>query len=246
MQQPMLIIHYHIFKNAGTSLDVMLRNNFGDRWAEAEFDEAKPSEYTNSARVTEFLRERPDLVTLSSHTAQLPLPQLKREILPVFFIRHPLDRLKSAYAFERVQEADTHGALLAKDHDFAGYVRHLLGDPRFRQARNFQTRRLADFEPPERGSERERALRALDSLPFVGLVEAYGRSIERLAAQLAPHFPGFKPEALHENRTDGREEDLEERVAAIRNLLPDAFFEELLQANADDFAVYETVKAKYA
>jgi hypothetical protein len=33
----MLILHYHLFKNAGTSIDAMLKHNFGKTWAEHEF-----------------------------------------------------------------------------------------------------------------------------------------------------------------------------------------------------------------
>ena len=119
----MVIIHYHIFKNAGTSLDLMLERNFAQQWTEAEFPPRDKDGLSNSRLVEDFLREHPNLLALSSHTAQLPLPKLEREVFPIVFIRHPLDRLMSAYAFERVQKADTHGARLAKQHDFAGYVR---------------------------------------------------------------------------------------------------------------------------
>ena len=145
-----------------------------------------------------------------------------------------------------MQTADTHGAQLAKQHDFPGYVSQLLADRRFRQARNFQTQRLADFEPPENGSERDRALRALDRLPFVGLVEAYDRSIERLGELLTPRLPGFQPLALHENKTSGQQQSLEERLAALRAELPDDIYQELEASNSDDFALYERVKAGLA
>jgi hypothetical protein len=242
----MVIIHYHIFKNAGTSVDLMLQRNFTRQWTEAEFPLLNKDAHANSRLVEDFLRERPHLLALSSHTAQLPLPKLDREIFPILFLRHPLDRLMSAYTFERMQQANTHGAQLAKKHDFSGYVRELLANPSFRQARNFQTQRLAAAEPPERGSERERALRVLDSLPFVGLVEAYGRSVESLCRLLAPHFPGFQQLLAHENRTPGRDKSLEKRIDAIRNSLPDVLFEDLAQANSDDFTIYEMVKSKYS
>jgi len=33
-----ILIHYHLFKNAGTSLDAVLKENFGDKWITREFD----------------------------------------------------------------------------------------------------------------------------------------------------------------------------------------------------------------
>jgi hypothetical protein len=240
----MLIIHYHIFKNAGTSVDTMLQRNFGSLWTEGEFPPA-PSGYASNASVVEaFLSQRPELLAFSSHTAQLPLPQLGKRVFPIFFLRHPLDRLKSAYLFERMQDADTHGARLAKTCDFEGYVRALLAGPPVRQARNFQTERLAGSEAPQ-GSERDRAMRMLESLPFVGLVEAYDRSLERLGEWLAPHFPNFQTFSLHENRTAGQEGDLQERLAAIEASLPTELYENLVKSNADDFAIYDKVRARY-
>ena len=90
-------------------------------------------------------------------------------------------------------------ARLAKAHDFEGYARELLAGGPFRQARNFQTQRLASNEPPQKGSEGARAMRALESLPFVGLVEAYDQSVARLAELLAPHIPDSKATTFHEN-----------------------------------------------
>ncbi|TMK06653.1 MAG: hypothetical protein E6G72_16545, partial [Alphaproteobacteria bacterium] len=98
-----IIIHYHFFKNAGTSVDAILQRNFGAGWTSREYP---PRSTPNAAR--EFLTANPQIAALSSHTLPLPPPDIPdAEILPILFIRHPLDRLKSAYLFERNQRADT-------------------------------------------------------------------------------------------------------------------------------------------
>ena len=177
-----LIVHYHLFKNAGTSVDELLKRNFGGRWAQMEF-EGGPGRERKSVQLTNYLLERPNLLAFSSHTAQLPVPVLEgASIFPIIFVRHPIDRLRSAYSFERVQNADTLGARIAKQNDFAGYLREHLQLPLNRSVRNFQTGRLARNEIAAAGSELQRALRALKALPFIGLVEAYDQSVERLEA----------------------------------------------------------------
>ncbi len=186
-----LVLHYHLFKNAGTSVDEILVRNFGPLWATEEFPPCGMK--SNVAAVETYLRGRPDLVALSSHTALLPVPDLGgRKVIPVLFIRHPIDRLKSAYEFERRQGADTFGSRLAKESDFAGYLRGLLASPQNRQARNFQAHRLAFNDSPEVGREEERALRTLGSLEFVGLVEAFEASMQRLVALLRTYFAEFR------------------------------------------------------
>jgi hypothetical protein len=240
-----LVFHYHIFKNAGTSVDEVLKLNFGSAWAEAEFPwpNKKPS---NVDRVTEYLKNHRELSAFSSHTALLPTPKLDdRDVFPIFFVRHPIDRLQSAYTFERTQEADTFGAQLAKEKDFAGYLAYLIEDPVQRQARNFQTHRFACHEPPSQGTELERANRALDALPFVGLVEKFAVSIERLRVLLTPMFPDFAATAVHKNQTRQASRPLADKLASIRAEIGDELYDKLLAANADDLALFEIVENRY-
>src|SRR5215469_6312036 len=121
-----LVIHYHIFKNAGTSVDEVLRRNFGAGWQEQEF-EGKGASRAHRSSIRQYLRSRPEITALSSHTAFLPPPRLAGvSIFPIIFVRHPIDRLRSAYLFERTQNANTVGAKLARAHDFRGYLSGLL------------------------------------------------------------------------------------------------------------------------
>ena len=241
----MLILHYHLFKNAGTSVDQMLKKNFGDKWDHAEFRGPGAGKTTNKPLVEAHLKERPHLLAFSSHTALLPLPEIDQPVFPIFFIRHPIDRVKSAYSFERRQVADTHGARLAKEQDFAGYIRHLLDDPRQRQARNFQTSRLACNEPPDKGTELQRALRALDALPFVGSVEEYDKSVLRLQERLAEASPGFKAMVVHANKTQAPNESLTQRLEVIEDFIGTKLYTAMLDANADDLVLFEKVRALY-
>lgn len=241
----MIIVHYHLFKNAGTSVDAMLRANFGDAWFEQEFEIANGT--TNADRVAQFIIERPELRVLSSHTALLPVPNLFSEpIFPILFVRHPLLRLKSAYVFERKQGADTLGSRLAREHDFAGYIRTLLDTPGANQVRNFQTSRLSYFDIESDEAQLARAQKAIRELPFVGLVEEYEASVNRLAEVLRPNFPNFRTLIARENATSHDTRSPGVRVEDIRAEIGDPLFERLVRANIDDLALYNMVADKYA
>lgn len=241
-----LLIHYHIFKNAGTSVDRMLKANFGDRWADREFTETPPARRHQSIRA--FLEQRSELQAFSSHTAPLPEPDLPdRAIVPILFVRHPLLRVRSAYGFERRQDATTRGAVLAKATDLRGYVTTFLDDPRARQARNFQSVRFASGTPGRPAQERERALATLARLPFVGLVEAYDESVARLGALIAPLFPEFRAVALHENATaSDPAASTDDQLAALREELGPDLYDRLIAENACDLELFDTVRARYA
>jgi hypothetical protein len=236
-----LIFHYHFFKNAGTSIDEMLQQNFGARWTTHEF---RVPRCDNAAAVSGFVCSHPHLAAISSHTAIPPPPQIPGiEIFPIIFLRHPLDRLRSAFDFERQQAADTFGAQLARTNDFAGYVRELLNG-HYRQARNFQTFCLARSEPGKIKTELDRALRALQSLPFVGLVEAYDESVARLESLLRPRFPHFRARRVHANIAPARPHALAERLDAVRSSLGPELYREVCAANMNDTTLYDWVQGK--
>ena len=194
-----IILHYHLFKNAGTSLDRILQKNFGDGWVTAEF-EGKGGD--NSGAVADWIDSTPDAVAYSSHTMLGPVPQVAGvRVVPIVLLRDPIERIKSAYRFERKQQADTWGAQLAKQHDLAGYVRARLARPNDRQCRNFQTARLASMCPGD-APELDRALQAIGILRetgVIGRVEAFDNALAQLSTRLHDSYPEFTWESTKAN-----------------------------------------------
>jgi hypothetical protein len=205
-----IILHYHLFKNAGTSVDAILKRNFGDRWVTREFPAMNGN---NTALVEQWIRETPEAIAYSSHTMMGPIPQVDGvRVISFMLLRDPIERIKSAYRFERTQDADTWGARLAKEHDFEGYVRARLARPGDRQCRNFQTYRLASLVPGA-GTELERAKQALQELTVVGRVEAFDEAMARLASISQPFFAQFYTVSVFANRSlvPGDEEPKKQR-----------------------------------
>ena len=229
-----VILHYHLFKNAGTSVDAILQKNFPGRWLTAEF-----SGQDNRAAVGDWIRDNPDASAFSSHTAQFPLPEIDGvEIFPIVFLRHPLDRIRSAYAFERQQISEGYGARLAKTTDLAGYIRTRLGNHHDRQCRNFQTSRLSRLVPGPINAELDRSLEALGQLPFVGIVEEFGQSIGLLETLLKPCFPEFRSVSTRKNVNSEENSALADRTAMLRTDLGPDLFRELLEANLKDICLH--------
>lgn len=194
-----VFLHYHLFKNAGTSLDAILKSHFGDRWVTQEF---KTADENNTAQIEDWIRATPQAVIYSTHTAVGPMPQVEGvEIVPLILLRDPVKRIISAYKFERQQQVDNWGANLAKSTDLEGYVTTRLGRPNDRQCRNFQTSRLAPFHPGE-APDGQRALAGVDLIHakgLVGLVSDFGDFIERLNKRVQQVDPSFKGEVVRSN-----------------------------------------------
>lgn len=241
-----VVLHCHIFKNAGSSVDVLLKKNFCQRWATKEFTTrggASNADLTNS-----YIRATETFDALSTHTGDWWFGHNGKgiDVLPIIFLRHPLLRIRSAYSFERKQDADTMGARLAKEHDFEGYVRARLDRPNDLAFRNFQTRRLAAFESRHFADLRSNALQALDKVPFLGIVEDFEASAHRLASYLAPHFPGFKAHQARANITDTSDRSADEKVDLFRTEIGEQLFNDIMEANSIDFEIYSEAVARFS
>jgi hypothetical protein len=238
-----VLLHYHFFKNAGTSLDAILQLSFGNAWLAQEHPTARHPEQI--ALLKAALSENTAICAVSSHTLLFPLPNIPGfTFFPVLFVRQPLVRLRSAYDFERRQGADTFGANLAKRTTFAEYVAHRLATPNDRACRDFHTYRLARLLPAALAPEKARALAAIDLLPFVGLVERFDDSIALLRERIAPLFPAFRSISVHKNVTT-RDETQEDILHGIERDLGKALFDTVVEANQGDLAIYEKVKWLY-
>jgi len=66
-----VVLHYHLFKNAGSSVDEMLRQNFPGRWITQEFN-LPPGERAQA--LLAFVQQNPQVDAISSHSALLPVP----------------------------------------------------------------------------------------------------------------------------------------------------------------------------
>ncbi len=254
LEKRKIILHYHLFKNAGTSIDQVLKKNFGEqRWRNHEFatvgrTTAILSGDSSSDAVEEWLCANPEVLVLSSHTAVMPLPNIPAAtVLPILFVRHPLTRLHSAYFFQRQRfhaGVEKMATRLAAHSDFAGYMKSMLARKNNSIARNFAAVRLAAGIPGPTDQLEQRALQALNILPFVGAVELFNRSLRVMEHWLRPHFPEFRADPVWRNATHDQPRSMSNRLDQIRDELGPQLYEQALQANQVDLLVHKAALAR--
>ncbi len=229
-----IILHNHLFKNAGTSIDEILKRNFGDRWVSREFDSAGAA---NTADVTRWIEAHPRAIAFSTHTLIGPLPRIDGvRIVPVVMLRDPVDRIGSAYRFERVQRAETFGTGLARKNGFAGYVHARLAVPGDRQCLNFQTQRLAALGTGSARDELEEARAVCDQIMqhgVLGIVAEFSQAMERLGQILKPQFPDFNWHPVTANASSKNQP----------NAISPAMRQMLEEINGDDIALLRHAKS---
>ena len=233
------LFHYHFFKNAGTSLDFLLQKAFPAQWDEREFT---GSRIEKEQQVLKWISESLETVCFSTHTYIGPPPSGENLLcIPLVFIRHPLDRIASVYEYERNQDAFGYGPEMAKRMKLAEFVRER--NQIDTQVRNFHLNRLAVMG----GSAPEvRAVAAfLESLPFVGVVDQFEASLNRLAAILRHNnMNPLTTGTAFENVNRDVFASLDTRLEALRVEVGDEFYQYLQESNAADLELYELAKSR--
>lgn len=239
-----IVGHYHLFKNAGTSVDTILENSFGSYWKTVEFK--KNHGKSNSHLVKGWLLKNLEISAFSSHTALFPIPVIDSIfIIPIVFLRHPIDRIWSVYKFERKHKKILNSSIkLAKKYDFAGYLNHQLDHQDNRSFRNFQTYRFSFLNIQQNSTELEKALSGFNSLPLVGIVDNFDLSMKLFKDIIVKYFPSFQIKPTHKNITSHQNLSLEEKLDQIKSSLDSTTYERLLESNDDDLKLYNAAKRK--
>jgi hypothetical protein len=235
-----VIVHYHIFKNAGSSLDRTLRENFRERWTAVEAPASDT--WMTPDEMGEHIAGNSQIDAWSSHTAALPAPVVAdADVLAVLFVRHPIDRARSVYEFERTMEgAQVASVEAAKEMPLSEYLTWRLdraasgGD---HTIANFQTIVLG--KAGQGATPLERALDAVNRIAFVGVVEAYERSLGRLQQVLARPFPRIRLTSYRVNASSHGQQ-LSSRLEDLR-ACASPVYERLVEANVDDLRLWTAV-----
>lgn len=241
-----VIFHYHLFKNAGTSLDSTLKENFREDLGEWVTREFPANQKENREQVRQWIIDNPTAKCFSSHTAIFPVPEIEGvEIIPIIFLRNPIDRVVSAYNFEKKQGGNGFGPTLARNTSLSGYIETRLSLSYDRQCSDFQAHRLSTFVDRNDISELDRARFALKELPFVGIVESYNDSLIELESLLkSKGFQDIKLNVVEHNVTQDKRRSLEEKLTKIKEDLGSDIYNHFEEKNSVDLKIWSEAQKK--
>lgn len=242
-----LLIHYHIFKNAGTSFEWTLQQALGNHLC--RYDSPTAVGLISRSQLVGFARSMPRAKAISSHQALLPPPRIrKRRVISSILIRDPIARLRSIYAFERQQEREGLGATKAKELDFKRYVEWRL-ECSPAMVCNFQVffcSRREDTPHNEMLTEThlQQAVKNLDQIDIVGTVERYWEWLALAQCVLSKSFPGISLVPVRQNVRAGAPSGSHEAILGdLMKELGSELAEHLLQCNYLDMCLHQVADA---
>lgn len=240
-----IIVHYHLYKNAGTTIDDVLARNFPEH-ERGTLEGEYPWSEISPAELLDYALANPGLRVISSHQARLPLPEHPDiTFLPILFLRHPIDRFGSVYRFERQQKlaSPTATAQAARDSSMSAFAEWVVSREANAVCRNFQVLILGAglreiVESRATPSDYLGALARLKALPFFGIVEAFDASLRRLQDHLRPYFGEIDVNYQALNVSADLTSTLEARLQNTERELGPLLYRELVECNALDLLLY--------
>ena len=195
-----VIVHYHIFKNGGSTIEYILEREFPGRFATVHGRD--PDAALDAADLTAFLGQYPGLTAVSSHHLRYPKPLARQTVFFDFcFLRDPLARLYSTYNHLRRNDPDSLYARWARSYSPQEFAMRLI-DEAPHQVSEVQVTQLANaraFTRPADDQDLQRATAVIREMAVPGLVEMFDESLVVAEYFLRPAFPTLRLEYIPKN-----------------------------------------------
>jgi hypothetical protein len=187
-----VLLHYHFFKNAGSTIEEILAHSFFENYARLDtehFDGVVTQEDLIS-----FLSRHPGMKAVSSHQFSYPVPQAPGYIFfDLCFLRDPIDRIRSMYDYFREKPVPGEPASdLASEQSIGGFIAGLVKHHSYRVS-NVQVNMLANgiVNDPPADADLGRAIQVMMKISFLGVVDCFPESLIAGQYFLRPIFPNL-------------------------------------------------------
>lgn len=230
-----VVVHYHIFKNAGTTVERVLEREFPGAFA--RLHGPTPDATLDGEDLAAFLNDHPGVQAVTSHHLRYPAPVMRNIILfDCCFLRHPLDRLDSLYSYFRRIDSTDPLSRNARRQTPAEFVRQLLdGSPE--QISNVQVIHLANrgaFTRPCNSADLDCAVQTVRNMSVPGVVGMFQESMVAAEYFLRPAFPSIRLSAIPTNVSRPVLRSDSEREARLLKLWGRDLYDELERLNELD------------
>jgi len=233
-------LHFHIYKNAGTTIDWILKKNFSNNWL--SLDTSEPKGVLHFGKVLNYLKKHPDVKAFSSHQIRFPLPQDSGfHFIPIVFIRHPIIRAFSIYRFDKKSTGNLAHQIKARNLSLEEYFEWNFDKKNNVVMTDFQVLFLShtDNEPNITKQDFELAIERIRTCPILGIVERMDQSLVLAEEVLHSFFKNIDLSYISQNVSKELVEDVSKRIETEKKQIGDDIMKKLMFHNKLDMKLYE-------
>lgn len=240
VQTRFVIVHVHIFKNAGTTLDWVFAKNFGNDFHDHRDDESMVDGGRGYLR--RYIVEHSKVKAISSHhiyfnPASISIPRTR--VIPVYIIRHPIERILSVYKFERKQKSSAIGPTHAKMLDFNDFVDWRMSSEEASTIVNANSIYCSGHRGVIGEIEYLLAKNNLTNTPLVAVVDRFTESMEVFKKFLVGIYPCIDLSYTRQNVGQPERKSLEEKILEVEGLLSEDVKQKIYSLNEYDLKLYD-------
>lgn len=236
-----VLLHHHLFKNAGSTIDWALKRSFGRRFYDHRDD--RDMAQGGMPYVEAFLGRQHRLLALSSHHMIFDPDFRPAEMVfwHICMLRDPIARALSVYRYEKSQPTgNSLGAKMAKQVDMREYFEWRLSDDSPPVLRNCHARILSGlrgkrYEALDDEVFESATARAMRPRVLIGFVERFDESMVLFEHALREPFARIDLAHVVQNKSH---EPVADPAEALRAALGDVLYARLLEKNALDMRLY--------
>jgi hypothetical protein len=234
-----VIVHYHMMKNAGSTIVSILEREFDHGFYDLHRESA--SDAIGPAELADFLVSHPGVRAITSHHIRYPLPEVPSTVIfDCCLLRHPLDRLESLYTYLKAINEDSVLGRLAVSGGLPEFLKTLL-DEHPHYLFNVQTNLLANggrFTRPPDMEDLQRAIRVTQKCAIPGVVDRFDESLAVAEYFLKPAFPKLCLHYRPHNVSRSPATRLASRLSRLRAQCGTTLFRQLQRVNELDYRLY--------
>jgi hypothetical protein len=240
-----VVLHYHILKNAGTTLETILDRSFRNRFRSIDEDE-RDAHFPNAALLS-LVSRNPDLKAISSHHIRYPVPTVPGFIFfDLCFLRDPIDRIRSTYDYFREKpSAGDPVSQYANELSLGEFISHLIEEMPW-YVNDVQVNLLSNgvVNDCPRKEDLDRATARMMRMSFPGVVDCFTESLVAGQYFLQPIFPELNCTASALNVSSGFGSALTERIARVQEACGKKVFADLLDLSAWDLELLDRARVE--
>lgn len=183
-----ILLHFHIFKNAGSTLESILKKNFGSGHCDLHGSHANASVTMHD--IQEFVSLNPSTKSISSHHLRYPVLDFEGfKVIDIVYIRHPIDRLYSMFNYyKKVNWKNVCSELITND--FAEFLARIFEIQPYNSINaqtNFYVNPGDYYFPPNEG-DLEIAIFNAQKTRWLGTVDNFDKSLYVAKRFLSPIY----------------------------------------------------------